>query len=235
MNKFISIPNWEELQHYKDRTPPWIKLHNSILETYEFELLPDNSKAHLLCIMLLASRTNNKIKADPRYIARRIGATTKVDLDILLESGLITIKQEVKRQEQDASKMLQKQEQDAIEKRGEEKRGEENICQLVADEYNKILGSELGKVISLSKKRESNIKSCVSQMEKTEHDFSKVSTWSSFFSYIKKSDFLMGRSSEWSAGFDFIINKSNLLKIIEGNYENKSKPVDSYKPREFSQ
>jgi len=33
----------------------------------------------------------------------------------------------------------------------------------------------------------------------------------------------MGRvkNSDWIANFDFIINKSNLLKIVEGQYDNK--------------
>ena len=32
----ITIPNWEKLQHYKDRNPPWIKLRRSLIED------PDN-------------------------------------------------------------------------------------------------------------------------------------------------------------------------------------------------
>lgn len=127
MKTYLSIPNWEELQHYKDRTPPWIKLHNELLENYEFECLPDASKAHLLCIMLLASRTNNKINPDPRWIGRKIGANSKVDVDILIESGFLQLNQPLQEVGQDASMMLQEVKQDARpeERRGEENRGEE--------------------------------------------------------------------------------------------------------------
>ena len=62
---------------------------------------------------------------------------------------------------------------------------------------------------------------CIKQFKNSEHSFDKVETWSRLFNYISTSDFLMGRSSEWSASFDFIINKSNLLKIVEGQYDNK--------------
>jgi len=111
---FLSIPNWDDLQHYKDRSPPWIKLHNELLESYEFECLPDASKAHLLCIWLLASRTSNKINPDPKWIGRKIGANSKVDIDVLIQSGFLQLNQELPSMEQDASKMLQTVEQVAI-------------------------------------------------------------------------------------------------------------------------
>lgn len=124
MDKYLSIPEWDKLQHYKDRTPPWIKLHNDLLENYDFECLPDASKAHLLCIMLLASRTNNKINPDPKWIGRKIGANSKVDIEVLIESGFIQLNQPLQQLEQDASNALQTQEQNACleESRGEQRR-----------------------------------------------------------------------------------------------------------------
>ena len=95
-----------------------------------------------------------------------------------------------------------------------------NICQLVTDEYNLKL-SELGGVKVLSDKRKAHIRASIKQFKNTDHDFEKIETWSRLFVYISESDFLMGRNSEWSSSFDFIINKSNLLKIVEGQYDNK--------------
>jgi hypothetical protein len=46
--------------------------------------------------------------------------------------------------------------------------------------------------------------------------------WTKLFKYIAKSDFLTGKASEWQADLEWIINASNLVKIIEGKYENKS-------------
>lgn len=51
----ITVKNWKEFQHYKDRRPPWIKLHRHILDNYEFHCLQDASKALAPCIWLLAS------------------------------------------------------------------------------------------------------------------------------------------------------------------------------------
>jgi hypothetical protein len=43
--------------------------------------------------------------------------------------------------------------------------------------------------------------------------------WKGYFSHIEKSDFLMGRAKDsFRASFDWIIKKSNFVKIIEGNY-----------------
>ena len=120
---YLSIPNWDDLQHYKDRSPPWIKLHNELLESYEFECLPDASKAHLLCIWLLASRTSNKINPDPKWIGRKIGANSKVDIGVLISSGFLQLNQALPSMEHDASKMLQGMEQSAITE-GEESREE---------------------------------------------------------------------------------------------------------------
>ena len=56
---------WWKYQHYKlMRNPPWIKLHASTLEDYDFGRLQDASKMHLCAIWLLASRTENKIPWD---------------------------------------------------------------------------------------------------------------------------------------------------------------------------
>ncbi|MNP53901.1 hypothetical protein D3C76_1484160 [compost metagenome] len=40
---------------------------------------------------------------------------------------------------------------------------------------------------------------------------------------VEASDFLTGRDGKWgNCGFDWIIKESNYIKILEGNYANKS-------------
>jgi len=91
MTLTFSVKNFERFQHYKDRSPPWIKLYNELLDDYSFGLLPDASKLHLVAIWLLASRSNNRIPHDPNWIAKRISATEKVDLELLRTSGFIEV------------------------------------------------------------------------------------------------------------------------------------------------
>ncbi len=94
--KTFSVKNFEKFQHYKDRAPPWIKLYNGLLEDYEFGLLPDASKMHLIAIWLLASRSENKIPYDAKWVSGRINATESVDLDLLAGRGFIVINQDGK-------------------------------------------------------------------------------------------------------------------------------------------
>jgi hypothetical protein len=114
MKQTLSVKNWDEFQHYKDRNPPWIKLHNTLLEDYDFECLQDASKGHLLCIWMLASRTGNQIPNDAAWIGRKIGASSPVDIDELLSSGFLVLNQPLQEEEQAASKPLADCEQDAI-------------------------------------------------------------------------------------------------------------------------
>jgi hypothetical protein len=86
---YLEVKNWERFQHYKDRRPPWIKLHAEVQDDYEFSHLPDASKAHLMGIWILASKLQNKVPADPQWISRRIGATEPVDLERLFASGFL--------------------------------------------------------------------------------------------------------------------------------------------------
>lgn len=87
--RYLSIKNYAKHQHYKDRRPPWIKLHVSLLDDYDFILLPDEMKGHLMLLWALASQMDNKIPHDVRWITQRIGARTDVDVDGLMERGFL--------------------------------------------------------------------------------------------------------------------------------------------------
>lgn len=88
--RWIRVVNWDKFQHYgKRRAPPWIRLYNSLLDNYEWGRLSDSGKAHLIGLYLLASRHDNVIPADPEWIAKRIQARSKVNLDELFALGFL--------------------------------------------------------------------------------------------------------------------------------------------------
>jgi hypothetical protein len=97
--RYLSVKNWEKYQHYKDRTPPWIKLHREVLDDYDMSCLQDASKLHLILIWVLASQLNNRIPDDPVWIGKKINATSKVNLKELIDKGFLLV-------EQDASNAL---------------------------------------------------------------------------------------------------------------------------------
>jgi len=53
--------NWAIFQHYKDRCPPWIKLHRDLLNDREFMRLPIASKAIAPMLWLLASESKDGV------------------------------------------------------------------------------------------------------------------------------------------------------------------------------
>jgi hypothetical protein len=80
----ITPKNWREFQHYKDRSPPWIKLHRGLLDNYEFHCLPDASKALAPLLWLLASEyTDGQITLSTAALAFRFRTTEKKINDAL--------------------------------------------------------------------------------------------------------------------------------------------------------
>ena len=56
----VKIKNWKRFQHFKDRRPPWIKLHRDVLDDMEwYELDPPAAKV-LVMLWLIASEDESK-------------------------------------------------------------------------------------------------------------------------------------------------------------------------------
>ena len=89
MTNYLRVRDFDQMQHYKDRDPPWIKLYFRILDDYAFASLPDAAKWHLVGIFLLASRCGNRIAADADWVRKKIGAGTRVDLAALEAAGFL--------------------------------------------------------------------------------------------------------------------------------------------------
>ena len=98
--EYLTIKNFSKFQHYKERNPPWIKIHRELFLDYEFGRLQDASKLHLMLIWLLASQKDNKLPNDPEYIREQIHVKEEVDLNLLVSKGFLIPLEECK---QDAS------------------------------------------------------------------------------------------------------------------------------------
>lgn len=116
----LHVKGWRSFQHYKDRSPAWIKLHRDILDDYDFAMLPLASKALAPLVWLLASDSEDgSIDADVKKIAFRLrwsDADVAAGLKPLIDAGFLI----------DASGVLAECYQDACleERRGEEYREE---------------------------------------------------------------------------------------------------------------
>jgi hypothetical protein len=114
---YLRVKKWAEFQHYKDRNPPWIKLHRTLLDDYEFSCLQDASKLQLILIWVLASQNDGRIPEDAIFLQKRLSLSKPPDLETLINQGFLI-------REQDASNTLAEGKQDAsslhLEKRREE-------------------------------------------------------------------------------------------------------------------
>lgn len=127
----LRVRNFSKFQHYKHRSPPWIKLHRGALHDYDFTCLQDASKAHAMLLWLLASTCDNAIPDDAQWIARQIHATEPVDIDALVSAGILE-RYEVSTRKQRASKVRATRKQNG----GTETEGEGEKRKNVADSPN---------------------------------------------------------------------------------------------------
>ena len=87
--------------------------------------------------------------------------------------------------------------------------------------YNQIVGAfneickSLPKVAKLNDRRRKALKDAQRHLGNT--------TFEDFFKKVEASDFLTGRKTDWRANFDWIIAQYNMLKILEGNFDNRNK------------
>jgi len=147
--EYLRIKNWEKFQQYRDREPKWIKLHRALLRNYEFNKLPDTTKAHLILLWLLAAELHNQIPLDKDWIKSEIKAKSKIDFDALVSAGFISIYKQEGESVQNCTELY-------IEKRREEKRRGEgeppkkrflNYTLLTEEEHQKLI-NQLGEKLT---------------------------------------------------------------------------------------
>lgn len=94
-----NIKNWSKFQHYKDRSPPWIKLQHELLDDFDFARLPIASKALAPLLWLLASEsTDGSVQIDVEWLAFRLRWPDKDisdGLTPLIEKGFVLVASDV--------------------------------------------------------------------------------------------------------------------------------------------
>lgn len=91
-----------------------------------------------------------------------------------------------------------------------------NAAQHIADLYNEYCPS-LPRVQRISEQRKQKLKARI-------REFPEDEPWVELFQRVEASDFLTGRNGEWTAcGFDWLLKESNIIKVLEGNYDNRGK------------
>jgi hypothetical protein len=87
------IVKWEIYQHYKDRNPPWIKLHTELLNSKTWVMLDDASRVLAIATMLIAARnnTNGEFDDDPVFFQKVAFLNQKPNFQPLVNIGFIEV------------------------------------------------------------------------------------------------------------------------------------------------
>jgi len=82
----IKAFNWESHQSYKDRKPPWIRLHKSLLDNYEYQSMSVEARALLPMLWLLASEHKDPCSGLVTDSLRKISFRLRADIDALTKA-----------------------------------------------------------------------------------------------------------------------------------------------------
>ena len=88
----VKIRNWERFQHYKNRNPPWIKLHKRLLDNPDWALLPDHASRLLVELWLLGSENDGELPDLDRiaFRVRRPKRSVGASLKVLQDKGFVS-------------------------------------------------------------------------------------------------------------------------------------------------
>ena len=117
--QYLRVRNWEKFQHYKNRRPPWIKLHIELLDDYDLLKLPPVAQLVYDRMLLLAAVTDNNVSNDHAWIAGKLGLTVRqvsAAVESLCSAGFLV----VHGRKRPASKAIAKGKQSALSEAEEE-------------------------------------------------------------------------------------------------------------------
>lgn len=151
----LTPKNWNSFQHYKDRSPAWIKLHKGLLDDFEFCCLPVASKALAPFLWLLASEyEGGRIDASLDALAFRLRMSRGELADALsplIEKGFFDASEPLAERKHDAS--LEKEREEEIEKRERREDTREDALLSDFDSFWDIWPNKVGKPAALKSYR----------------------------------------------------------------------------------
>lgn len=207
--KYIQINRWDEMQHYKDRHPPWIKLYNDLPRRHDYSCLQDDSKLVLISLFLLASCNDNKIPYDLKWIQDEMKLQKKIQtrvVDELVSLGWISVYD-------GDSNMIAPCKQSACPETETEREGEkrQNIPQ---EEFVTYWNSKkkLPRITTFTKSRQSSLR------VRSKEDVFRL-RWREVIDNLAASKFHTGDGGRgWRAKVDWILkNDSNYVKMLENS------------------
>jgi hypothetical protein len=232
------VHGWHDFQHYKDRNPPWIRLHKKLLDNFDFHCLPVASRALAPMLWLLASEsTDGVIEATAEQLAFRLrhsAGEVEEALRPLIDKGFFVLESGT------LAECLRGAVPEALQRHSitevptvlvatpSAKRPPPCPTEALIAMYHEHLPM-LPRVEVVSDSRLRAISARWRQVV-TDADIRKAEdvkaagldwfAW--FFSHAAKSKFLTGRAKDWKADLDFLMTPSKFAKVVEGSYHKEA-------------
>lgn len=232
--------NWEKFQHYKDRNPPWIKLHRDLMIDRAFMSLPLASKALAPFFWLLASESHSKdgtFNASDEELEFRLRISIKEIREgrkSLIEKGFFTHASSALA----GASNLHTNAIPETEREGEtETKGETDLdtkvsrplsrtpSQRLVDIYHEKC-TYLPTITVFTDTRRKTLQARYKEVmiaEKWTED-QTIEWFGEFYESVNESKFLTGRANvkpgqrQFKADWDWIHTQSHFVKIVEGKY-----------------
>lgn len=227
----------------------WIALHRKIQDHWLWEDKPFSKQAAWIDMLLLANHDDNKFLLGNDLIVVKCGSfitselklmerwgwgksKTRAFLDLLQTDEMIVKKSDRKKTtitivnyekySLDAKSSRPPTDQKQTDSRpiadtnnNDNNENNENNYKHIKDMYNEICVS-FPRLTVLSDRRKKAIKARLNTYS--------VDQIKEVFTKAEASDFLKGKNNRnWQANFDWLINDTNMAKVLDGNYENKKK------------
>jgi hypothetical protein len=228
--KYFQVADFDKQDHYKNRRPIWVKVYNCLLENQDFCALTPLLRYVLIGLMLLASRCNNRILFDLKYLAHTLHLDEQPDLSPLFNAGfLLAIRK------QSASKLSTTRYQKASvplrseldldssplsDSKKNLQEGQSGVTpELLATRWNQIPGV---KPVTYDGKVHLTIrKTCLTRIS----EYPSIAWWEAYFARIAQAPWLTGQvpgkdgQSSFVATFDWMLGPKNMGKILSGTYD----------------
>lgn len=242
----LAPKGWASFQHYKDRNPPWIRLHKTLLDNYEFQQLPVASRALAPMLWLLASDSKDGVfDGSITKLAFRLRQTEKeitAALKPLIDNGFFF-------QVQSASKALAECKQDAVPEAEteEETETDSNLKVAPARQVEAVPDCPHGEILALwaeclpampqhlpshwTGTRAAHLRArwreCAVE-KKWPDQATGIAYFRKLFGFIGQSKFLTGRAPApqgkrpFLIELEWLVNASNWAKTLEGKYHEEA-------------
>lgn len=234
----IKIKNWSRYQSYKDRRPPWIRFHRTMLDNYQFQSMSSESRALLPMLWLLACEHKEPTSGIIPYQIKEISFRLRLDQDVLETTikeiqgaDFIECIESVTKPLQDSNKNVTLETEAEPEPETETKTKKPvppvgvPVCphvEIIAA-YHELLPM-MPKVKCWTDKRKKLLKTRWTE----EGERQSVDWWNDFFKEISKSNFLTGKTEKpFTCSLEWLLNLTNFTKVVEGFYVNKISGCES--------